>query len=310
MMLPEWLEAPYQLASQWRHNRAFHHALLLTGTNGVGQHFFAERLAKLLLCENIAKAPCGVCHSCELAKAETHPDWLTLDGSQGTIKVDAVRQVVSKVSNKPQLGHTKVVLIYDAHNMNINAANAILKALEEPPSSTYFLLTSNTSRSLMPTIISRCQRLTLANPTTEQTIHWLQQEGKQGAGELLWFSQSPFRLLQLAESSSAEMMQSLPADLSRWLGGEIRSDELVASVNNERLRDFVDGVSALIHIALNYSVTGSCPKDVKNTVENLLKHYDLYRLMTISSNLTQLKADLDKTHLNPTIQLIGELNSW
>lgn len=309
-MFPEWLSAQYQQAKAWRQSGSFHHALLVTGANGIGQSLFAEHIARLLLCEHIDRAPCGTCHSCELAKAETHPDWLTLDGSAGGIKVDSVRQVVAKVANKPQLGYTKVVVIHDAHAMNLNAANAILKALEEPPAATYFILTSNTSRSLMPTIISRCQRLTLDSPKPQQTADWLEQETKQSAVELMWFSQAPFRLMDLANSSSHEMMVNLPNDLNRWLIGEIRSDELVSSVNNERIQDFINGALAIVHAALMYSASGDCHTAIRLPVESLLQRYDLYRLMAISKRLESLKSSLDKTHLNPTIQLIGELNSW
>ncbi|MFD1384532.1 DNA polymerase III subunit delta' [Rhodanobacter aciditrophus] len=310
MRFPDWLLDPYQQAVAWRKSGNFHHALMMTGANGIGQGVFAEQIARLLLCEHPQSAPCGKCHSCELVKSETHPDWLTLDGSAGSIKVDAVRQVVAKVANKPQLGYSKVVLIQDAHAMNINAANAILKALEEPPAATYFLLTSNTSRSLMPTIISRCQRLNLPSPNPEQTAHWLEGEGKSNAAELLWFSQAPFRLLSLAESSSHEMMLTLPDELEKWLSGQSRSDELVSAVNNDKIHYFIDGVLAVLHGALMYSAAGQCHERIKPAIERILMRYDLYRLMEMIKRLETLKSNLDKTHLNPTIQLIGELNSW
>lgn len=308
--IPQWLIPSYTQAQQWRRGGSFHHALLITGTIGIGQSVYAEALSKMLLCENINQAPCGQCHSCAVALAGTHPDLLILDGSEGSIKVDEVRQVVAKVSNKPQLGFSKVVMIYEAHQMNINAANAILKALEEPPQSTYFLLTSNSSRALMPTILSRCQRVTLPSPNADQIKQWLQREGSGDVDQLTWYTQAPFQLMELSRSSSAELLQSLPESMQSWLEGHIRVDELVKAVNKDNIHNFLDGLSALIHAALHYSASGQCDANALACVQELLKRYDLYRLMNLSQRLVQLKSQLDKTHLNPTIQLVGELNSW
>lgn len=308
--LPSWLDQSYQQAQHWRRSGKFHHALLITGENGIGQHVFADALARLLLCENSASAPCGHCHSCNVAAADTHPDLLSLDGRESTIKVDSVRQVVAKVANKPQLGFSKVVVIYDAHQMNVNAANAILKALEEPPSATFFVLTSNASRALMPTILSRCQRVNLPKPFAAQVSEWLYQESKTDVSQLMWFSQTPFHLLALAESPSFDMLQKLPERLASWLKGQTRTDELAQTLNKDHVYDFVDGLSALLTSAVRYTASGYCDQTILPTVEALLTRYDLYRLMDFIQRLALLKSQLDKTHLNPTIQIIGELNSW
>ncbi|MBM6550286.1 DNA polymerase III subunit delta' [Marinomonas ostreistagni] len=309
--LPIWLEADYQQAQQWRRSGKFHHALLLTGNQGIGQSALADALARLLLCERAAQAPCGECHSCQVALAETHPDWLTLDGRAGaSIKVDAVRQLVTKVTNKPQLGYSKVVTIHDAHQMNINAANAILKALEEPPAATYFILTSNSSRALMPTILSRCQRVNLPTPSAQQVSDWLIKETNSDVSKLMWFSNTPYHLLSLVETPSYDMLQKLPDSLVSWLSGHIRVDEFVAYMNKDHVQDFVDGLLALLTSALQYSATGRCDESVRHALEALLQRYDLYRLMHFVQQLTLFKSQLDKTHLNPTIQLTGELNSW
>lgn len=308
--LPIWLEPAYQRAQYWRQSQKFHHALLVSGETGIGQEVYADALARLLLCEHAQHAPCGECHSCQLAQASNHPDYLLLDGRTGSIKVDAVRQLAAKVANKPQLGYAKVVVIYDAHQMNINAANAILKALEEPPAATFFILTSNGSRSLMPTIISRCQRINLPTPNETQVTQWLASEAQTDVSKLLWFSSTPYHLRSLADSPSYQMLQTLPETLTAWLEGQIRVDELVAQMNKDHVQDFVDGLLALLTSAIKYSASGRCDAHIKLALEALLRRYDLYRLLTFTQQLTRFKSQLDKTHLNPTIQLMGELNSW
>ncbi|MEC8482885.1 MAG: DNA polymerase III subunit delta', partial [Pseudomonadota bacterium] len=76
--LAPWLTDAYQQAQAWRRQSRFHHALLVSGINGVGQSEFAQQVTQLLLCGHPDKAPCGTCHSCQVAKADTHPDWLVL----------------------------------------------------------------------------------------------------------------------------------------------------------------------------------------------------------------------------------------
>lgn len=309
-VLAPWLMAYYEQAQEWRRSGKFHHALLISGINGVGQNAFAEALTKLLLCEHIDRAPCGKCHSCQVAQADTHPDLQILDGQDGGIKVDAVRQVAAKVANKPQLGYSKVVLIHEAHRMNTNAANAILKALEEPPAATYFVLTTHTSRALMPTILSRCQRMLLPTPSEVQVTEWLYHEAKVDVSKLMWFSQTPYHLLALSMSNSFDMLQQLPDWLERWLQGGMRTDEFAGKANKDNTADFIDGLLALLSAAVQYSASGQCNALVQGACTSLLTRYDIYRLMGFVQSLTELKSQLDKTHLNPTIQIIGELNSW
>lgn len=308
--LAPWLRSNYEQAQEWRRSGKFHHALLISGINGVGQNAFAEALSKLLLCEKTNQAPCGQCHSCQVAQADTHPDLIVLDGQEGGIRVDAVRQVAAKVANKPQLGYSKVVLIHEAHQMNTNAANAILKALEEPPAATYFILTTHTSRSLMPTILSRCQRMLLPTPSEEQVTDWLYNEASVDVSKLMWFSQTPYHLLALSKSSSLDLLQQLPDWFEQWLQGAMRVDELAGKANKDNSHDFIDGVLAVLSAAVQYSASGKCSPLIQGACKELLVRYDIYRLMGFIQSLTQLKLQLDKTHLNPTIQIIGELNSW
>lgn len=307
---PQWLDDAYHQAQHWQRSKKFHHALLVSGVNGVGQSVYAEAVARLLLCEQQQNSPCGQCHSCQVAMAGSHPDRLTLDGRVGSIKVDDVRQVVAKVANRPQLGFSKVVVIHDAHQMNMNASNAILKALEEPPDATFFILTTNTSKTLMPTILSRCQRLVLPQPTPQQVRDWLYHEANVDVSAIMWFTTTPFHLLAVAESPSFTMLRDLPSAMVAWLQGQKRVDELVALMPKDHVYDFVDALSALIAYAVSFSATGRCDPEIEAAVKALLVRYDLYRLMTFAQRLVTLRTQLDKTHLNPTIQLIGELNSW
>lgn len=308
--LAPWLLSSFSKLKQWREQGNFHHALLMTGAVGVGQNEFAQHAAQLLLCEFPHQAPCERCHSCQVRLAGTHPDLHILDGRESGIKVDAVRQIVTKVTNKPQLGYSKVVIIHEAHEMNINAANALLKVLEEPPKETYFLLTSHTSRALMPTILSRCQRLSLPTPNDEQVHTWLKQTLEQDVSGLLWFAAAPFQLMQLCETNQMSLIEKLPTQFSAWLLGAIRADELVALASKENTLLFVEGLQILIGAAIEFSASGHCHADLRELVQHLLQRYDIYRLFAMSQQLTELRTQLDKTNLNPTMQLTAVLNAW
>ena len=122
------------------------HALLLAGVKGIGKFRFAEALAQLLLCDNPVNAvACGQCKACQLNLAGTHPDMKYLQPEEGAqmIKVDQVRAVVQFLDQTSQQGGYKVAILSPAEAMNINAANALLKNLEEPAGKTLLILVTD-----------------------------------------------------------------------------------------------------------------------------------------------------------------------
>lgn len=162
------------------------HALLVTGPAGSGVAEFASAFAGWLLCgKPESQGACGRCQSCRLFAAGSHPDFRRLkpaeaeEHAQGgggghSIGVDEVRALADFLALTSQLGKRRVVLIAPAEAMNVPAANALLKMLEEPGPETVFLLASHIPRALLPTVVSRCQRVSLPMPTTEQAVAWLQ----------------------------------------------------------------------------------------------------------------------------------------
>ena len=144
-----------QLAGRAQHA----HAYLLHGPAGIGKRALAERLMARLLCLSPSGLDaCGNCKSCHLLAAGTHPDNFVLEPEEADkpIKVDQVRELVEFVVQTAQLGGRKVVLLEPAEAMNLNAANALLKSLEEPSGNTVLLLISHQPSRLLPTIKSRC----------------------------------------------------------------------------------------------------------------------------------------------------------
>jgi DNA polymerase-3 subunit delta' len=175
------------------------HALMLRGPQGIGKLAFAEAMAQALLCESPRPdgSACGRCTACGWMGQGSHPDFRRLqpdslaepreaepggdkkEKASSQISVDQARSIADLVNISSHRGGVKVVLIHPAESLNANAANALLKNLEEPPPRTYFLLVAHRWHQLLPTIKSRCQQIALAPPAADAARAWLKQQGSQ-----------------------------------------------------------------------------------------------------------------------------------
>lgn len=174
---PPWLDKDYEYLRQLRDNNQLPHALLLSGSPGIGKHRLALAFAQSMLCTE-QEISCGTCHSCKLWAAGNHPDFRHLTPEEGkqVISIDQVRSLLEFAYKTPQIAPTKIVVVWPADLMNRNAANALLKCLEEPPSSTQFVLSSANPGRLPATVRSRCQVVRVSEPDKQQSQQWLQGE--------------------------------------------------------------------------------------------------------------------------------------
>lgn len=154
-------------------NSKLPHAWLFSGADFDAQLQTAQSFSSWLVCAKpINAVACGVCKSCQLYAANSHPDIcnITLQEDDSSILVDAIRVANDFVQGKPQLAKYKIVCIYPAEKMNVQAANALLKTLEEPPEHTLIMLLTRQRAMLLPTIISRCTALRFdATPELDAT---------------------------------------------------------------------------------------------------------------------------------------------
>jgi DNA polymerase-3 subunit delta' len=140
-------------------SRLISHAYLFLGPDGVGKRSAACSFAGALNCHNPIQnyKPCGECASCQKMKHDNYPDLHIVEPQGQSIKIDQIREIQSKISYKKLEDKYQIVIIDHAQKMTVDAANSILKVLEEPPQSTVFILIADNSRSLLTTILSRCQ---------------------------------------------------------------------------------------------------------------------------------------------------------
>ncbi|MEX3605980.1 MAG: DNA polymerase III subunit delta' [Burkholderia sp.] len=188
---------------------AWPHALLLHGQAGIGKLHFAQHLAQGFLCESPLPRddnPCGKCTACTWFEQGNHPDYRIVlpeglagevsgaaadEGGKKTrtpskeIKIEQVRGLLDFVGVSSHRGGARVVVLYSAEALNVAAANALLKTLEEPPSGVLFLLVSARLDRLLPTIISRCQQWPMTLPSAVAAKAWLAAQRVPDAATLL-----------------------------------------------------------------------------------------------------------------------------
>lgn len=192
------------------------HALLLTGRPGVGKSAFVQQIALRLLCESPRNAvePCGQCSGCTLFRAGNHPDYhyvtFAVDEKTGkvstVIKVDQIRELSGKLALSRHGAGYKVAVFEPADALNINAANSLLKTLEEPADNTVLVLVSSQPGRLPPTIRSRCQQVRISAPETDAALAWLagQYDGPRPEVFLRLADGAPLRALALAQEDTLE----------------------------------------------------------------------------------------------------------
>ncbi len=175
------------------------HALLLHGPLGVGKKVFAETLAKSLLCESpTAEGACGQCKSCHWFEQGSHPDYKLIEPAEKKeddetpakkggrhIAIAEIRALGEFLALAAHQGGWRVVVVHPAEAMNIAAANALLKTLEEPPANVLLMLVSHQPRRLLPTVLSRCRKVAVALPEWQSAVDWLRLQGQAEPESLL-----------------------------------------------------------------------------------------------------------------------------
>lgn len=148
------LRADLQLSRRQHH---LPHALLLHGERGCGKKLLAKWFTMLVLCEDEANAPCGKCKNCRLILHGAHPDVMTAEhsGKKMGYSVETVREIRREAAILPNNGDMRIFLFPDADGMSIQAQNALLKSVEEPPAHACFVFTAETIGTLLPTLLSR-----------------------------------------------------------------------------------------------------------------------------------------------------------
>lgn len=279
---------------------AMTHAWLFTGPPGSGRSVAARALAAALQCTNADTEPgCGHCSGCHMVASGTHPDVRSIVPEGLSIGVDEARAVVAGASRRPSLGRWQIVVIEDADRLTEGASNAILKAIEEPPDRTVFLLCAPSTHpdDVIVTIRSRCRVVPLRIPSVdaiaqvltndgvdETTAHWAARASQGHVG----------RAKRLARDEEARQRRAavlaIPASLTSLSDCFEAADHLVKAAEAEAkaLTDTLDAVETEeLSVALGSGGTGKGMAGARRGTAGVMKELEKRQ----KSRATRLQRD-------------------
>ncbi len=191
------------------------HSCLFYGIKGIAKADFVGYLTKRMLCsEPKNNLYCNNCLSCSAFDNNEHLDLLCILGRKDVIKIDDIRQISEFVNLTTNISDRKIIIIEEAQNITIQAANALLKSLEEPPEKCYFFLTSSYQMQILPTIRSRCTQIFMSHPDYNSSLEFLKEQVVQNKAtylkESLNLSQgAPLKALDLIQNDTIVILNRL-----------------------------------------------------------------------------------------------------
>ncbi len=292
------------------------HAVLLHGPAGIGKARLAERVAASLLCESRAQSgeACGGCHGCRLYRAEAHPDLLraTVEKGRSAIRVDQIRALQEFVNLSSQYGRFRVVIVPRADAMNLHAANALLKTLEEPPANAVLILVSERPARLPATIRSRCQSMAVHAPDPTVAGAWLRDQVGTGAERLLGLAGgAPLRAMSLAEAGIEARYEMLVGQLDALRNGNLSAVTAAAEWQDMERTAVVE----LLQIALAeiQRCAAAGPQGLRgprlDALPRLAAQVDCGDLQAFYELATQRRAEAEQP-LNVTLMVEGLFAEW
>lgn len=238
----------------------FPHSVIFAGTEGIGKRLTAEICAAALLCDNPANGePCGVCESCRLVAAKSHPDFYVVEAEDTktarNIKIGQIRAMQVEASLRPINSARRVIIIDGAELMNTAAANCLLKTIEEPPSQTIFILLTASRSSLLMTIRSRCRTINFDKLTPAQIRDALTAQGVDTAEavRLSVIAGGSFgRALKLKDSGGAQLRDTALDTLKKISRAELNNEDIfkfgatVADWSRDKFADFIIDIQKIL----------------------------------------------------------------
>ena len=294
------------------------HAYIFSGANGTGKLTLADAFAMALQCTGEGERPCGSCHSCQQAASGNHPDIIHLTHEKpNSIVVEDVReQLVGDVQIRPYNGKYKIYIIPEAEKLTVQAQNAILKTIEEPPSYAVFLLLTENAETLLPTINSRCVMLKLRNIKDTLIKKYLMENLEipdYKADMCTAFAQGNMgRAIMLANSDHFNEIREEAVQLLKHIN-EMELNEIVAAVKNIsvyklEITDYLDIIMIWYRDVLLYKATKEIDKVVfKDQLQSIKEQARKSSYEGIELILESLEKAKARLKANVNFDLVMEL---
>lgn len=318
-LLP-WHRPHWQNLIKRVHDGRLPHALLLSGPAGVGKNQFAAQWAQTVLCETgVAQGQaCGRCRSCMLYTAGSHPDLRRVSPLEPgkVIGVDQVREISRYLSQTSQYGGHKAVIISPAEQMNINAANSLLKTLEEPSAWSLILLVTDRPGRLPATILSRCQRLDFTVPGTEEAAQWLEGQIAPGLDVDLLLALAegaPLRALELAESAVLTERIKIIQELERLSQGNTNvsgvAEQFLKIGARQTLYWIYNWLADMIRFFSSGDESFIVNLDLSERLMKLAQYVELKGLHSYSQQVSEALR-MTEGQMNPQLLMENVLIAW
>jgi len=254
------------------------HAYIFKGPDGVGRKLFGRGFAAAVNCRNKKeKTACGVCPSCLKIYSGNHPDFQVVSSEKGGIKIGQVRKLSKDLTYPPYESAMRVVILEDVHTMRLEAANSLLKTLEEPPANNLLILTADSSQEILATLTSRCQVVPFSGLQDDDTATILKQHGV-GPDDAQLFAHlsggSPGKALLLVNTGIVELWRDIVSVLSVEGGAPDASLGVVLKLaeNMAGLKDHLDHLLVFLKVWLrDLLVAGHSPSSFGRGMEQILK---------------------------------------
>ena len=294
------------------------HAYILDGPDMSGKKMIADAFSMTLECEKKGTEPCMECHSCKQALGKNQPDIIYLQHEKpNTISVDDIRsQINNDIGVKPYSSPYKVYIVDEAEKMDVQAQNALLKTIEEPPAYAVILLLTNNAEIFLPTILSRCVRLSLKAVPDEKIKAYLMENYEvpdYKADVCVAFAQGNVgKAIELAESEDFNEIKNSALQLIKRLDDiELyEMTEAVKQISNYKLQinDYFDLIMIWYRDVLLYKATADVNKLIfKEEVYEIKKEASRSSYGGIENILEALEKAKIRLNANVNFDLVIEL---
>ncbi len=302
------------------------HAMLFRWRLDYGDSVLGWRIAEHILCDK--QVACGACKHCRLLTEGTHPNLLFLDVMNDKVGIEQIRALEQQMWQTSLFDKPKIAYIQGVDSLSEGAQNALLKTLEEPPHNALFILSVQNISRVLPTIISRVQRLHHGKIADDVLLQWLQQHSCTSVAQTVVASTAkladfaPLRALALLGADDAvRQLQQEKSQFADFISGKNSASVLASHLDKEQapaqLARFCRYTQSMIHVLFERSTSDNSElayKRANNHHENSVQYatwkgvslQDLYRLHDALMALRRL-AD---TNVNLQLQFITSLTDW
>lgn len=251
------------------------HSYLFTGIEGIGKKEFAKEFAKMILCME-ESAPCNTCKSCKQYESNNHPDFMLIDSGDKKIKIDQIRYLQEKISEKPITSNRKVYIINDCDTMTKEAQNCLLKTLEEPPEYATLILICSNENKLLNTIRSRCIKVSFLKIENKDIEEYLQKSKNMLISkDLLSMSMGSIGIaINVCENKEQYLeVENIVQNLTKNDLVEVLNNAEILYKSKENIQELLDYVNVLLYNLGKIN----CIKYVEDTKRKLLNNsnYDM-----------------------------------